>query len=146
MDTDIEKTLVAEVSKLVEDAVPKVEELTDNVLDEAQVAVEDATKAALDAITEAIDSNPVVEKIEAVIDSNPQLKDAVDKLESKIVEAVDGRLFSCWCFGWWFSLKITRQDPRKTLSTQPQSTVTAEPVPSVEVKEWSPPKVAVETS
>jgi hypothetical protein len=93
-----------------------------------------------------IDSNPVVEKIEAVIDSNPQLKDAVDKLESKLVEAVDGRLFSCWCFGWWFSLKITRQDPRKTLSTQPQSTVTAEPVPSVEVKEWSPPKVAVETS
>jgi hypothetical protein len=146
MDTEIEKTVVNEVSNAVEQVVPKVEEMGDKVLDEAQVVLEDTTKTVSDAIEQVIDSNPVVQKVEAIIESHPELKDAVDKVEAKLVEVVDGRSFTCGCFGWWLSLKITRQDPRKTPSTQAPSTVTVAPVPDVEVKEWSLPKTPVVTS
>jgi len=156
METIIEKTVTLEqVTDLIEQAVPvpstdevteKVVEQTAVALDQVQTLVEDTTAKVSDLITDAIESNSVVQKVDALIDSNPEVKAAVDKLEAKLVEVVDGKGFTCWCFGWWWTLKINRHDPRKPLSTPSPSTVTAAPVPSVEVKEWSPPTAPVVTS
>jgi len=156
METIIEKTVTVEqVTDLIEQAVPvpSVDEVTEKVveqtavaLDQVQTVVEDTTAKVSESITAAIESNSVVQKVDALIDSNPEVKAAVDKLEAKLVEVVDGKSFTCWCFGWWWTLKINRRDPRKPLSTPSPSTVTAAPVPSAEVKEWSPPTAPVATS
>jgi hypothetical protein len=149
----VEKKVEEVVDKLEEKIVelaPKVEEkvveLTDVVLDKTQTVVEDTTKKVSDEIVAAVESNAVVQKIEALIDSNPELKAISDKLEAALVKEVDGRVFTCWCCCWWWSLKLTRQDPRKVPATSSPSTSVVQPLPSVQVPEWSPPKVVAPSS
>ena len=138
--------VVAKVEEKLAEVVPKVAEVTEVALVQTQVAVEDATKKASDAVVAAIESNAAVQKVEALIESNPQLKAVADKLEAEIVKQVDGRMFTCWCCCWWWSLKITRQDPRKLPATTSASTSVAQPLPSVQVPEWSPPKAVAPAS
>ena len=149
----VEKKVEEVVDKLEEKVVelaPKVEEkaveLTDVVLDKTQTVVEDTSKKVSDAIVAAVESNAVVQKIEALIDSNPELKAISDKLEAALVKEVDGRVFTCWCCCWWLSLKVTRQDPRKVPATPSPSTSAVQPLPSVQVPEWSPPTVVAPAS
>jgi hypothetical protein len=137
--------IVAKVEDKLVELVPKVEEkvveASEAALVQTQAVVEDATKKASDAIVAAVESNAVVQKVEALIDSNPQLKAVADKLEAELVKQVDGRTFTCWCCCWWWSLKATRQDPRKLPATTSLSTVPVQLPPSAQVAEWSPPKV-----
>jgi len=131
-----------QIETKLEEIVPKVEEkvveLTTVALDKTQDVVSDATQKVTDVVTKAVESSAVVQKVEALVESNPQVKAAVEKLESMLVKEVDGRMFTCWCF-WWWSLKITRQDPRKLPAKASPSTDTALPLPSTQVPEWSPP-------
>lgn len=153
MESVIDKIVTLEEIAEQVVAVPTPDEVTDKVVEQVAIAVdqveavvEDVTAKVSELVTDAIESNPVVQKVEALIDSNPEVKAAVDKLEAKLVEMVDGKGSTCWCFGWWWTLKITRRDPRKTPSTPSLSSETVAPAPSVEVKEWSPPTVPVATS
>ena len=148
MDAVVVEQVQAKVEEVVEQQIaPKVEEkvveVTTAALEQTQTVVEDTTKKASDAVVAAVESSVVVQKVEALIESNPQAKAVVEKLEAALVKEVDGRMFTCWCFGWWWSLKITGQDPRKVPSTPVQSTTVTPPLPSTQVPEWSPPKAAV---
>ena len=148
MDAVVVEQVQAKVEEAIEQQIaPKVEEkgveVTTAALEQTQTVVEDTTKKASDAVVAAVESSVVVQKVEALIESNPQAKAVVEKLEAALVKEVDGRMFTCWCFGWWWSLKITGQDPRKVPSTPVQSTTVTPPLPSTQVPEWSPPKAVV---
>lgn len=142
--------VVANLEEKVVELAPKVEEkvieLTEVALVQTQTVVEDATKKVSDAVVAAVESNVVIQKIDAIVDSNPQLKAVADKLEAELVKQVDGRTFTCWCCCWWWSLKATRQDPRKLPATTSLSTSVSQPLPSVQVPEWSPPTVVAQAS
>lgn len=134
------------IAELAPKAEEKVVEMTEVALVQTQTVVEDTTKKVSDAVVAAVESNAVVQKVEALIDSNPQLKAVADKLEAELVKQVDGRTFTCWCCCWWWSLKATRQDPRKLPATTSLSTSVAQPLPNVQVPEWSPPKAVAPSS
>jgi hypothetical protein len=138
--------VVAKLEEKVVELAPKVVELTDAALVQTQSVVEDTTQKVSDAVTAAVESNVVVQKVEALIESNPEVKAAVEKLEAALVKEIDGRMFTCWCFGWWWSLKITGRDPRKLLATPSPSSDVVPPLPSTQVPEWSPPKSPAVTS
>jgi len=139
-----------QIEAKIEEIVPKVEEkvleLTSVALDKTEAVVEDTTKKVSEDVTKAVESNAVVQKVEALVDSNPQLKAVAEKLEAELVKQVDGRTFTCWCCCWWWSLKATRQDPRKVPATTSPSTSVAQTLPNVQVPEWSPPKAVAPSS
>ena len=138
--------VVTKVEEKVVELAPKVVELTDAAVVQTQAVVEDTTQKVSDAVTAAVESSAVVQKVEALIESNPEVKVAAKKLEAALVKEVDGRMFTCWCFGWWWSLKITGRDPRKLLATPSPSSNAVPPLPSTQVPEWSPPTPPVVTS
>ena len=143
---DIKEKVEVKVEEVVAKVQEQVVELTDVALDKTQTVVEDTSKKVSDEVVAAVESNVVVQKIEELIDSNPQVKADVEKLEAAIVKEVDGRVFTCWCCCWWWSLKITRQNPKKLPATASPSTVVVPPLPNVQVPEWSPPTPPVVTS
>lgn len=132
----VEEKAEEKLAELIGKVDSKVIEFADVALDKADVVVAETTEKVSSEIMNAVESNVVVQKIEALIDSNPQLKAAVDKLEDELVKQVDGRMFTCWCFGWWLSLKITRQNPKSLPATPSPSTCTPPPPPSTQVPEW----------
>jgi len=143
---DVKEQVETKVEEVVAKAQDKAVELTDIVLDKTQTAVAEVTAKVSDVLVVALESNVVVQKVEALIESNPQVKAAVEKLEAALVKEVDGRVFTCWCCCWWWSLKITRQNPKKLPATESPSTVVVPPLPNVQVPEWSPPTPPVVTS
>lgn len=143
---EVKEQIVAKIEEIVPKVEEKIAEVTGDAVVKAQTAVEDTTKKASDAVLAAVESNAVVQKVEALIESNPQAKAAVEKVGAALVKEVDGRMFTCWCFGWWWSLKITGQDPRKVPATPSPNTDVPLSPPSAQVPEWSPPKVAVLSS
>jgi len=154
MDSEVVEQKIEELKEKLNDKLDEVivnveekaSEVTDAVLDKTQDVVADATEKASNAVVAAIESNSTVQKIEDLIESNSQAKAVVDSLESAFVKEVDGRVFSCGCFGWLFSLKITRQNKKTLPATSSPKTDTDQPLPSTQVSEWSPPKTPVPSS
>jgi len=144
--TKVEERVETKLEEIVPKVEEKVVELTAVALDKTEVVVEDTIKKASDAVVVAVESNAVVQKVEALIESTPQLKAVAEKLEAELVKQVDGRTFTCWCCCWWWSLKATRQDPRKVPATMSPSTSVSQPLPNVQVPEWSPPKAVAPSS
>jgi hypothetical protein len=140
IEQKIKETLNDKLDEIVVKVEEKASEVTDVVLDKTQDVVADATEKASDAVVSAIESNETVQKIEALIESNSQAKAVVDSIESAFVKEVDGRVFSCGCFGWLFSLRITRQNKKTLPAISSPKTDTDQSLPSTEVSEWSPPK------
>jgi hypothetical protein len=154
MDSEVVEQKIEELKEKLNDKldeiVVKIEEkasdVTDEVLDKTQDAVADATEKASDAVVAAIESNETIQKIEALIESNSQAKAAVESIESAFVKEVDGRVFNCGCFGWLFSLRITRQNKKTPPATSSPKTDKDQPLQSTQVSEWSPPKSPVPSS
>lgn len=109
-----------EVSKV---AGEKVGEVTDKVLDSAEETVEKSAEAVADKIEKA--AKPLTDLIDK-IDDDPAVKQVLDSIGNAFVTEVDGRDFSCFCFGWNVSLKITRRP--QTKSSVLSSTLPAPPV------------------
>ena len=63
--------------------------------------------------------------------------DVKNVVVKEVVEEVDGRLFSCSCFGWKLALQMSRI-PKQTAPTKPEepkSEANTSPAPSAEKKE-----------
>lgn len=93
--------------EIVEKVIDQIESHKDDIVkkvDEAEVKVEETIEKVADDIEK---------KVEDILDNAPpEVKKVVDTVESKIVEIVDGRLISCSCWGFLWSLRITRKSPQ----------------------------------
>ena len=90
MDAVVVEQVQTKVEEVVEQQIaPKVEEkvaeVTIATLEQTQTVVEDTTKKASDAVVAAVESSVVVQKVEALIESNPQAKAVVEKLDAALV-------------------------------------------------------------
>lgn len=141
----VNSTITVElVEQKVEEVEQKVEETADKVLD----IVQEKTQAAATKVEDAVEkvAKPVTDLIDK-IDDDPRVKAVLDSVTGAVAEQIDGRVFSCGCFGWMFALRITRKTPQPspsksevTESKQPES-----PLQHVEVKESPQPSPPVET-
>lgn len=146
IEQKIKETLDDKLDEVIVKVEEKASEVTDAVLDKTQDAVADATEKASNAVVAAVESNETVKKIEALIESNSQAKAAVESVQSAFVKEVDGRIFNCGCFGWLFSLRITRQNKKTPPATSSPKIDTDQSPPNAQVSEWSPPKSPVPSS
>jgi vacuolar-type H+-ATPase subunit H len=118
----VTEKVVEQLEQKSEEVEKKVEETVDKVLD----SVEETTqKVADEVVTSAV--KPVADLIDK-IDDDPRVKAVLDNITSGIVEQVDGRMFSCFCLGFDFSLRISRRTPAppQTKSAETQNTETKE--------------------
>lgn len=117
-----------------EEIEKKVEETTDKVLDTVQENTQEVAEKIEDAIEKV--SKPIADLIDK-IDDNPAVKEVLENITDSIVEQVDGRVFSCSCFGFLWSLQITRnkKNTPPSKSKDAESKSSESPVQSVEVKE-----------
>jgi len=131
------------VEEKLEEVEKKVEETTDKVLDSLQ----DGTQAAADKIEDTVEkaAKPLTDLIDK-LDDDPRVKAVIDGLTDSVAEQLDGRVFSCGCFGWMFALRIARKGRQTSPSTPAvlDSKLPELPPPDEAVKEWSPPKAPVE--
>lgn len=100
---EVVKSKAGEISKV---AGEKVGEVTDKVLDSAEDKVEKSAEAVAKEIEKA--AKPLTDLIDK-IDDDPAVKQVLDSIGNAFVTEVDGRDFSCFCWGWKVSLKITRR-------------------------------------
>jgi hypothetical protein len=151
----MEKVVVEKVTEVVsekaielveskaEEVEKKVEETTDKVLD----AVEENTQKVADKIEDAVEkvAKPLTDLIDK-IDDDPRVKAMIDGVTDAVGDQLDGREFSCGCFGWMFALRIARKSRESTPS---KSEVIDHKLPELpplheEVKETPQPNPPVE--
>jgi hypothetical protein len=120
------------IEKKVEEVMEQKAEEIDKKVDEAEVKLEAVAEKAADEIEK---------KVDEILDvAPPEVKKVLDIVGSNLVEVVDGRDFSCFCFGFLVSLRITRKDKKsspskseETLNIElpplPQGSLQAEPLP-----------------
>lgn len=103
---DVVVQAVEEKSKEVEKAVG---EKTDKVLD----TVQDNTQKVADKVEDVVEkvAKPLTDIIDK-LDDDPRVKKVLDEVTESVVQQVDGREFSCFCFGLKLSLRITRKTPQ----------------------------------
>lgn len=92
------------VESKAEEIGDKVGEIVDKELTKLEEKVEDL----LNTINKKVEESEVVKQVEAVIDKwddNPMVKE----VSESVIEQVDGRVVSCFCFGWNLSLRINRK-------------------------------------
>ena len=92
------------VESKAEEIGDKVGEIADKELTKLEEKVEDL----LNTINKKAEESEVVKQVEAVIDKwddNPMVKEVTES----VIEQVDGRVVSCFCFGWNLSLRIDRK-------------------------------------
>lgn len=111
---EIQEKVVELVEQKSEEIAEKVEEQVDKVLD----TVEEKTQEVADKIEDAVEK--AAKPLTDLIDSDPRVKAVVDNVTEGIVQQVDGREFSCFCFGLFWSLRISRKRPQ---SSQPKEEV-----------------------
>jgi hypothetical protein len=117
---EVMKGKADEISKV---AGEKVRDVTDKALDSAEETVEKSAEAAAKELEKV--AKPLTDFIDK-IDDDPAVKQVLDSIGSAFVTEVDGRDFSCVCWGWNVSLKITRRP--LTTSGVLSSTLPAPPV------------------
>lgn len=132
------------VESKIEEVETKVEETADKVLD----TVQENTQKVADKFEETVEkiAKPVTDLIDK-LDDNPAVKKVLDTVTESIAEQVDGREFSCGCFGWMFALRITRKARQSAPSTPAvlDSKLPELPPQHEEVKESPPPSAPAET-
>jgi len=101
------------VEQKVEEVEKKVEETADKVLD----TVQENTQAVADKLEDTVEkaTKPVTDLIDK-LDDDPRVKAVVDGVTDAVADQLDGREFSCGCFGWMFALRIARKNPQPSPS------------------------------
>lgn len=114
---EIQEKVVELVEQKSEEIAEKIEEQTDKVLD----AVQEKTQEVAEKVEEAVEkaAKPLTDLIDK-LDDDPRVKAVIDNVTEGIVQQVDGREFSCFCFGLFWSLRISRKRPQ---SSQPKEEV-----------------------
>ena len=153
-DAVMEKVNDVVVEKVNEVISEKAVELVEQKTEEIEKTVEDTTDKVLDTVQE--NTQKVADKIEEIakpvtdlidkLDDNPVVKKVLDTVTESVAEQLDGREFSCGCFGWLFALRITRKTRQSAPSTPAalDSKLPELPPQHEEVKESPPPKAPAE--
>jgi hypothetical protein len=94
------------VEQKAEEVEKKVEETTDKVLDTIQENTQAVAEKVEDAVEKA--AKPLTDLIDK-LDDDPRVKAVIDNVTEAVAEQLDGREFSCGCFGWMFALRIARK-------------------------------------
>lgn len=118
----------------------KIKEVVETKTEEISVKLDDV----LDKVEEVkIEEPKIIEKIVDKLDDIPVINEAMQN----IVEVVDGRSFTCSCWGWLFVLRISRKS-RNTPPSKPEektNTVSNEPSqttpPEASLHSTVPPQV-----
>lgn len=127
------------IEKKVEEVMEQKAEEIDKKVDEAEVKIEAAAEKAADELEKKVD--------EIMDAAPPEVQKVLDIVASNLVEVVDGRDFSCSCFGFLVSLRITRKD-KKSSPSKSEETLSIElpPLPqSSPLKESELPKAPQES-
>lgn len=137
----VEEVVSEKVVELVESKTEEIEKKVEETTDKVLYTVQENTQKVADKVEEAV--KPIAD----LIDDNPAVKKVLDGTSESIVEKVDGREFSCFCFGWLLSLKISRKLPQSSPSTQAviDNKLPELPPQHEVVKESPPPKVETES-
>lgn len=106
--------VVVKVEETVKDLVEKVEDKVEDVVKDLAEKVEDKVEDVVKDLAEKVEDK-VEELIKKVEDDHPSVKIAVDAIETKLAEVVDGRVLSCSCWGFLWTLRITRKTPQSSL-------------------------------
>lgn len=144
----MEEVITTKAIELVEskqeEIEQKVEETADKVLDNVQ----ENTQEVADKIEDVVEkiSKPVADLIDK-IDDIPVVKEVLDNITGSLVEQVDGRVFSCSCFGFLWSLRITRNNPQPvpSKSKETENKPSEQPSQDVKVEEQPPSSTPSET-
>lgn len=129
------------VEQKVDEVEKKVEDATDKVLD----TVQENTQKVADKVEEAVEK--ATKPIEDLIKKDARIEAVYVGVTDSIAVQLDGREFSCGCFGWLFALRITRK-PRKSVPATPlvtESKLPELPLPREEAKELPPSKTPAES-
>lgn len=105
------------VVQVVEDKSKEVDKIvaerTDSALDTVQANTQKVADKVEDLVEKA--AKPLTDIIDK-LDDDPRVKKALDDVTESVVQQVDGREFSCFCFGLKLLLRITRKTPRPSPS------------------------------
>lgn len=114
----VKEVISEKAIELVEAKSEEIEKKVEDVTDKALDTVQENTQKVADKIEDAVEAaaKPLTDLIDK-LDDNPAVKKVLDGVSESIVEQVDGREFSCFCFGWGLSLKISRKRPETSPST-----------------------------
>jgi hypothetical protein len=134
---------VERVEETMKPVEKKVEETTDKVLDTLQESTQTVADKVEDVVEKVV--KPLTDVLDK-LDDDPRVKAVLDGITESVVEQIDGRVFSCGCFGWMFALRITRKQPQSSPSKEAvlDNKLPELPPQHEEVKESSPPKAPEE--
>jgi hypothetical protein len=117
--------------EVVEKVIEQIENRKDDIskkVDETEVKVEETVEKVSKKLEETVSS--VVDKL----DDNPQVAKVIDSVENIIIDQLDNRDLSCSCFGFLWSLRITRKSPQKTPSKSEESQNKSKPQPTLSIR------------
>lgn len=130
------------VEKKTEEIEKKAAETTDKVLDDVQANTQKVADKVEDVVEKA--AKPLTDLVDK-LDDNPHVKKVLDGVTESIVQQVDGREFSCFCFGLGLSLRISRKSRQSSPSKVEGLDNRLPKLPSLnaKAKEVHPSKVVV---
>lgn len=105
------------VIEVINDKSEVVEKIVVKKTDSALDAVQANTQKVADKVEGAVEkvAKPLTDVIDK-LDDDPRVKKVLDGVTESVVQQVDGREFSCFCFGLKLSLRITRKTPQSSPS------------------------------
>lgn len=131
----MEKKVVELVESKKEEVVEKVldqiegkKEEIGKKLDESEIVVEESVEKVAKKLEDTVSS--IVDKL----DDNPEVAKVIDSVEDVIASQLDGRDISCSCFGFLWSLRITRKSQKKTPSKSEGSQNTQKLPPTLSIR------------
>lgn len=132
--------VVVKVEETVKDLIENVEDTVKDIMEKVEDKLEDIASDIGEDVGDKVEE--LVKKVE---DIHPSVKIAVDAVEAKLAEVVDGRALSCSCWGFLWTLRIVRKSRQPSLPKveESASTPTAEPPPSTQQADI--PQTKVET-
>lgn len=108
---EVQEKVVELVEQKSEQIAEKVEEQTDKALDAVQEKTQEVAEKVEEVVEKAV--KPIADIIDK-LDDDPRVKAVIDNVTEGIVQQVDGREFSCFCFGLFWSLRISRKRPQSS--------------------------------
>lgn len=116
--------VIEKITDQIESKKDEIVKKADDVLDSSEVAIEASVEEAGKKIEEV--AKPVLDLIE----SNPQVASIIDS----VVDQVDGRDISCSCWGFLWSLHITRKSPLTPPSKSEDSSRKSKAQPTLNIR------------
>ena len=115
----------------VEKVIDQIESHKDEIatkIEETEVKIEESVEKVGKKLEDTVSS--VVDKL----DDNPQVAKVIDSVETIVVDQLDDRNLSCSCFGFLWSLRITRKSPQTPPSKSEETQNKPTPQPTLNIR------------